>query len=79
MMKVRFTTTLAIVSFAAALSGCVSYGNTHALITPVGGIGYHSFKPSDTARDIRLPEQRNPDRIAANKAAQEQQEQEDET
>jgi hypothetical protein len=72
MMKVRFTTTLAIVSFAAALSGCVSYGNTHALLTPVGVAGYHSFKPSDTARDIQLPEQRNPDRIAANKAAQEQ-------
>lgn len=75
-MKVRFTTTLAIVSFAAALSGCVSYGNTHALLTPVGGIGYHSFKPSNTARDIQLPEQRNPDRIAANKAAQEQEEDE---
>lgn len=67
-MKVRFTTTLAIVSFAAALSGCVSYGNTHALLTPVGVAGYHSFKPSNTARDIQLPEQRNPDRIATNKA-----------
>lgn len=75
-MKVRFTTTLAIVSLAAALSGCVSYGNTHALLTPVGGIGYHSFKPSNTARDIQLPEQKNPDRIAANKAAQEQEDDE---
>lgn len=75
-MKVRFTMTLAIVSFAAALSGCVSYGNTHALLTPVGVAGYHSFKPSNTARDIQLPEHRNPDRIAANKAAQEQKEDE---
>lgn len=72
-MKVRFTTTLAIVSSAAALSGCVSYGNTHALITPVGAVGYHSFKPSNTTRDIQLPEPSNPDRIAANKSAQEQQ------
>ena len=71
-MKVRIVTTLAVVSFAAALSGCVSYGNTHALLTPVGVVGYHSFKPSNTARDINLPEQKNPDRIAANKAAQEQ-------
>lgn len=76
-MKVRFTTTLAIVSFAAALSGCVSYGNTHALITPVGAVGYHSFKPSNTARDIQLPEQKNPDRIAANKSGQEQQDEDE--
>lgn len=76
MMKVRLVTTLAVVSFAATLSGCVSYGNTHALITPIGVAGYHSFKPSDSARDIHLPEQRNPDRIAATKAEQEQQEDE---
>lgn len=75
-MKVRIVTTLAIVSFAAVLSGCVSYGNTHALITPVGVAGYHSFKPSNAARDIQLPEQRNPDRIAANKAAPEMREDE---
>jgi hypothetical protein len=30
-------------------------------------VGYHSFKPDNkpTPRDIQLPEQRTPDRIAA--------------
>lgn len=65
MMKVRMLNGLAIVSLAAALAGCVSYGNTHALLTPVGVVGYHTFKPanSTTPREIRLPE--TPDRIAA--------------
>ena len=60
----RLVTTAMIVSFAAALSGCVSYGNTHALVTPIGGIGYHSFKPQNqsTPRDIRFPA--SPDRVA---------------
>jgi hypothetical protein len=66
MMKVRSMKILAVVSFAAALSGCVSYGNTHALVTPVGVVGFHSFKPSDSPRDIQLPERSNPDRVAAN-------------
>lgn len=71
MMKVRLlsglASGLAMVSLAAALSGCVSYGNTHALVTPVGVAGYHSFKPknTNTPRDIQLPEQSPPDRIAA--------------
>ena len=49
-----------------ALSGCVTYGNTRALITPVGVAGVHSFKPSDHAREIRKPEPSEPDRVAAN-------------
>lgn len=69
MMKMRFLSTVAIVSVATAgLSGCVSYGNTHALVTPVGVMGYHTFKPdnANTPREINLPEQRTPpDRIAA--------------
>ena len=67
MMKVRLFSSLTIVSLAAALSGCVSYGNTHALVTPVGVMGYHSFKPDNkaTPREIKLPEQSMPDRIAA--------------
>lgn len=62
MMKVRFFKTFGFVAFAAALSGCVSYGNTHALVTPVGVAGYHTFKPDvvdpNTPRDIRLSQQR---------------------
>lgn len=73
MMKVRLITSLAIVSFAASTSGCVSYGNTHSLITPLGVAGVHSFKPSDTAREIRLPAQKNPDRVAAASAEQDAQ------
>ncbi len=30
-------------------AGCVSYGNTHALITPLGVAGYHKFRPQNTA------------------------------
>jgi hypothetical protein len=69
-MKVRFKTSLVISSLAAlsaatALSGCVSVGRTHALITPVGVAGVHSFKPAPNGRDIRLPPQQDPDRVAA--------------
>lgn len=64
----RLFHTAAIVSFAAAMSGCVSYGNTHALVTPVGVAGYHTFKPDtvnpNTPRDIRLSKQS--DRVAQN-------------
>ncbi len=69
-MKVRLALTVAVVSFSAALSGCVSVGGTDALITPIGVAGIHSFKPTDGARDIRLPEQKNPDRVAANQQRQ---------
>lgn len=71
MMIGRLINTVAIVSFAAALSGCVSYGNTHALVTPVGVAGYHTFKPDvvdpNTPRDIRLSQQRAAlERVASN-------------
>lgn len=65
-MTVRFCWRVAVVSFSAALNGCVSVGGADALITPVGVAGIHSFKPTDSARDIRLPAQKNPDRVAAN-------------
>ncbi|MFC4307477.1 hypothetical protein ACFPN2_00145 [Steroidobacter flavus] len=61
MMKVRTLNIVGSVFIAAALSGCVSYGNTHALITPVGAVGYHKFKPENTAP--QLPP--SPDRVAA--------------
>lgn len=60
----RLVTTALVVSLTAALSGCVSYGGTHAFVTPIGGVGYHSFKPENqsTPRDIRFPA--SPDRVA---------------
>lgn len=63
MMKVRLLSIVGIVSMAAAMSGCVSYGGTHALITPVGAIGYHKFKPENTQPAVPLPP--NADRVAA--------------
>jgi hypothetical protein len=50
-----------LISMAVVMSGCVSYGNTHALITPVGVAGYHKFKPQNTAP--ALPP--SPDQVAA--------------
>ncbi len=72
-MKKVMLSAMAIMS-VAALSGCVSYGNTHALVTPVGVLGYHKFKPenSSTPREINLPEQRTPDRIAATNEGEQQ-------
>lgn len=71
-MKVPVLKVVSWAAVAAALSGCVSYGNTHALITPIGVAGYHTFKPSQGARDIQLPQERDPNRIAAAKAKQQQ-------
>jgi hypothetical protein len=81
MMTVRFIFALAVLCGATALSGCVSVGNTHALITPVGVAGFHTFKPAPNDRDILLPPQRNPDRIAATREQAEQENEipEDET
>ena len=68
MMKVRWMKLVGMFSIAAALSGCVSYGNTHALITPLGVAGYHKFKPDNTAPVIPPPP--NADRMAAANRAQ---------
>lgn len=78
MYQLRVSSGLAIVSLAAALSGCVSYGNTHALITPVGAVGYHTFKPDNraTPRDINLPQ---PDRVATTNDKDKQQNSGDQT
>jgi hypothetical protein len=34
-----------MIALAAAMSGCISTPNTKALITPLAGVGIHSFKP----------------------------------
>lgn len=74
MMKVRLSNIVGVVSIAAALSGCVSYGNTHALITPVGVAGYHTFKPRNTA-PVVVPPRPDPDRMAAANSPEKQSEQ----
>ena len=61
MMKVRLLSIVGV-AMAAASSGCVSYGGTHAFITPVGAIGYHKFKPENTSPALLPP---SPDRVAA--------------
>jgi len=62
------------IGLTAALSGCVSYGDTHALLTPIGVAGYHSFKPANAPRnvppEIQLQQDRDPNRIAATKEEQ---------
>lgn len=74
-LKKLVCSTLVATGIAAGLSGCVSYGNTHALLTPVGVAGYHSFKPANAPRnvppDIRLQQDRDPNRIADAQAKQE--------
>ena len=76
-MKMRLSklvfSAMVLTGLTAGVSGCVSYGNTHALITPVGVAGYHTFKPANApARDIQLPYQGDPNRIANAKAKEEQ-------
>jgi hypothetical protein len=72
MMKVRSLNIVAVVFVAAVLGGCVSYGNTHALITPLGVAGYHKFKPENTSPVLPPP---TPDRMTAATEAQKQNEQ----
>ena len=76
-MKMRISklvcSAVVLTGLTAGMSGCVSYGNTHALITPVGVAGYHTFKPDNApSRDIQMPDQRDPNRIANAKAKEEQ-------
>ena len=63
-----------LAGLSAGMSGCVSYGNTHALVTPIGVAGYHTFKPANAPRsvppDIQLHQERDPNRIAAAKDEQ---------
>ena len=57
-----------MIVLAAAMSGCISTPNTKAFVTPIGGIGIHSFKPE------RDPNRMPPDahrvaQVAANQQA----------
>lgn len=35
----------------ALLTGCISYPNTKALVTPIGAVGIHSFAPPERTPD----------------------------
>lgn len=47
-------------SVIVMLAGCINTPNTKALITPIGGVGFHSFAPRDSQRVREV----NPDRVA---------------
>jgi hypothetical protein len=74
MQLLKLVGSAAVLTAVMGLSGCVSYGNTHALLTPVGIAGYHTFKPANAPRnvppDIQLQQDRDPNRIAAAKDEQ---------
>ena len=74
MQLLKLVGSTAVLTAVMGLSGCVSYGNTHALLTPVGIAGYHTFKPANAPRnvppDIQLQQDRDPNRIAAAKDEQ---------
>jgi hypothetical protein len=74
MQLLKLVGSAAVLTAVTGLGGCVSYGNTHALLTPVGIAGYHTFKPANAPRnvppDIQLQQDRDPNRIAAAKDEQ---------
>ena len=73
MRLLKLVCSAAVLAGLTGLSGCVSYGNTHALLTPIGVAGYHSFKPANApVRDIQMPDQHDPNRIADAKAKEQQ-------
>ena len=59
-MKLRM---LVMVSLIAVLSGCVSFGQTDMLVTPVGVAGIHSFAPPPSPDNFKQTE-RTADRLA---------------
>jgi hypothetical protein len=60
---------LVIAIVAALAAGCVSTPNTKALITPIGGIGYHTFAPQRDPNRMPPPDANSVARIAANQQA----------
>jgi hypothetical protein len=64
----RMFRTLLIV-FGIGLAGCISTPNTKALITPLGGVGVHSFAPPQTPDLLPPSDADGLARIAANQRA----------
>lgn len=64
---------LVITMIATLTAGCVSTPDTKAFITPIGGIGYHTFAPHQKDPDrMPPPDADSVARIAANQQACEQ-------
>lgn len=57
---------LVIAMIATLTAGCISTPNTKALVTPLGGIGYHTFAPHKDPDRMPPPDADSVARIAAN-------------
>ena len=55
----------AVAAVAFSLGGCVSYGQTGMLVTPVGVAGIHKFAPPNKSPDDMHEMERTTARIAA--------------
>lgn len=60
---------LVIAMVATSMAGCVSTPNTKAFVTPIGGIGYHTFAPQQDPNRMLPPDADGVARIAANQQA----------
>lgn len=62
MMKLRMLIGLC---FLASLAGCISTQQTHALLTPIGAAGIHSFAPPRQSSDGTPVQAKSLDRMTA--------------
>lgn len=63
-MKLRILIAGTVAAATAALSGCVSFGQTGMLVTPVGVAGIHSFAPPSAPDNFKQLD-RTAERLAA--------------
>jgi hypothetical protein len=61
--------TLMSITVAMMLAGCINTPNTKVVITPVGGIGFHTFAPHKDPDRLPPPDADSIPRIAANQRA----------
>ena len=61
--------TLMMTCVVVAMSGCISTHNTKAFVTPIGGIGIHSFKPERDPNRMLPPGAERVAKMAANQQA----------
>jgi hypothetical protein len=59
-----------VIALASTLvAGCISTPNTKAFVTPIGGIGYHTFAPHKDPDRMPPPDADSVARIAATSQA----------
>jgi len=61
---VKFPIAGVIAALSLSLGGCVTYGQTHALVTPFGVAGIHTFAPPKKSPDDLTGAQKTAERIA---------------